>query len=125
MERWFERFASAAFQYAADLAHDLKTPLNIAVLNLELLRMRVQKMTGGPDQKLNEYTRAVDAELRRMAMIFDAYFVYSVPPKGAESAEPVAVNAILSSLSLPQGWKAEGLDRDIRVLAHSSRFRDL
>lgn len=125
MERWFERFTTAAFQYAADLAHDLKTPLNIAVLNLELLRMRVQKLAGGPDEKLHEYTRAIDTELRRMARIFDAYFVYSVPPKGDEPAEPVAVNAILTSLDFPGGWRTEGLDQDVRVLVHRSRFRDL
>ena len=79
---WLERFASAVFSRAADVSHDLKTPLNIAVLNLELLRMRVQKMAGGSDEKLNEYSRAIDQELRRMARVFDSYFLYSTPPNG-------------------------------------------
>ena len=34
MEPWLEKFARANFLRSADTAHDLKTPLNIAVLNL-------------------------------------------------------------------------------------------
>ena len=41
MESWLDHFASTNFRRSSDTAHDLKTPLNVAVLNLELLRMRV------------------------------------------------------------------------------------
>jgi len=44
MEPWLESFARAIF--ARSSAHDLKTPLNVAVLNLELLRMRLRKLSG-------------------------------------------------------------------------------
>ena len=89
MERWLESFASAIFLRSSDTAHDLKTPLNIAVLNLELLRMRVRKITGGEDDaKLIEYAAAIETELRRMARIFDTFFVLSTPPKGEGTPEP-------------------------------------
>ena len=42
MEPWLESFAQTALRRAADTAHDLKTPLNVAILNLELLKMRRQ-----------------------------------------------------------------------------------
>ena len=61
MEPWLENFARANFQRSADTAHDLKTPLNVAVLNLELLRMRVRKIGGEEDEKLGEYMRAIDS----------------------------------------------------------------
>jgi K+-sensing histidine kinase KdpD len=91
MEPWLELFARAGFLRSTDTAHDLKTPLNVAVLNLELLRMRVRKLKGGEeDEKLMAYARSIETELRRMARIFDTYFVLSTPPK-AEGA-PVVVD---------------------------------
>src|SRR5829696_8735829 len=96
MERWLESFARTAFLRSADTAHDLKTPLNVAVLNLELLRMRVRKLTNGDDPKMNEYGRAIELELRRMAEIFDTFFFLSTPPRsegepGLIDVAPLAV----------------------------------
>src|SRR4051812_25969655 len=88
METWLERFAETAFRRSGDTAHDLKTPLNIAVLNLELLRMRLRKLVEGEDEKLETYARAVELELRRLAQIFDAFFLLSSPPKS--EGEPAA-----------------------------------
>ena len=81
MESWLDHFASTNFRRSSDTAHDLKTPLNVAVLNLELLRMRVAKLTGNDDEKVNAYAKAIEQELRRMAKIFDTFFVLSTPPK--------------------------------------------
>ena len=81
MHDWLERFARANFARSADTAHDLKTPLNVAVLNLELLRMRMRKVAGEDDEKLAAYARAIELELRRMGRIFDAFFLLSTPPK--------------------------------------------
>ena len=68
MDGWQENFAKVVFLRSSDTAHDLKTPLNIAVLNLELLRMRVRKLTEEQDDpKLIEYSGAIELELRRMA----------------------------------------------------------
>lgn len=82
MEPWLEHFARANLARSSDTAHDLKTPLNVAVLNLELLRMRARRLAGGEDdEKTLGYMKAVEGELRRMALILDAYFLLSTPPK--------------------------------------------
>jgi hypothetical protein len=121
---WIEKFAAAAFSRAADVAHDLKTPLNVGVLNLELLRMRLQKLTGSPDEKINDYTRGLDGELRRMALIFDAYFVYSVPPKDKESIQGVPMADAVGRAKWPSQWRFQGAAA-ADVFAHPSRIRDL
>lgn len=91
MDEWLERFARASFARSADTAHDLKTPLNVAVLNLELLRMRMRKLAGDDDEKLAGYAKAIEAELRRMGRIFDAYFLLTIPPKDEGDPAPVDV----------------------------------
>src|SRR5213078_260429 len=80
MESWLDSFASANFLRSADTAHDLKTPLNVAVLNLELLRMRIRKLME-EDAKAADYAASIELELRRMASIFDTFFLLSTPPK--------------------------------------------
>src|SRR5262245_15421923 len=67
MDPWLELFAQTAFRRSADTAHDLKTPLNVAVLNLELLRIRLAKLLETPDEKLTAYAASIEVELRRMA----------------------------------------------------------
>jgi hypothetical protein len=122
MESWLEMFARANFQRSADTAHDLKTPLNVAVLNLELLRMRLRKIGGEDDEKIGAYTRAIDTELRRMGRIFDAFFLLSTPPKN-EGAPAVVDAASLareaaeaSGLELTSGGPA-------LVCGHEARIR--
>ena len=123
MESWLEHFAHAGFQRSADTAHDLKTPLNVAVLNLELLRMRVRKIGGGiEDEKVATYARSIEAELRRLARIFDAFFVLSTPPKG--EGDPVVID--LCPLCVDAA-AAAGItltpDRSAMAHAHESRIR--
>ena len=123
MEPWLERFALANFTRSADTAHDLKTPLNVAVLNLELLRMRVAKLAEATgDEKITAYAAAIETELRRMARIFDSFFLMSTPPKG--DGEPARVDLIplideaarAAELDVPKASPAS-------VLAHESRIR--
>src|SRR5215467_2842763 len=90
MESWLESFAETALRRAADTAHDLKTPLNVAILNLELLRMRLAKLVDAPDDKITGYAASIETELRRMARIFDTFFLLSSPPK--EEGEPHLVD---------------------------------
>src|SRR5215211_1226143 len=102
MDSWLEHFARASFRRSADTAHDLKTPLNVAVLNLELLRMRVRKLTDADDKKMNDYGRAIELELRRMAEIFDTFFFLSTPPRNDGAPElvdaiPIAAEAAVDS----------------------------
>ena len=115
MDDWLETFARANFARSADTAHDLKTPLNVAVLNLELLRMRMRKLAGDDDEKLAGYSRAIEVELRRMARIFDAFFLLSTPPK--DEPGPVDVAAICA--------EAGNLDagEPFLIRAHEARIR--
>src|SRR5438309_2002884 len=86
MEPWLEKFARANFLRSADTAHDLKTPLNIAVLNLELLRMRIAKISeASGDEKIAGHAAAIESELRRMARIgaSDCRDLWRVTGRGA------------------------------------------
>ncbi|MFN2238381.1 MAG: histidine kinase dimerization/phospho-acceptor domain-containing protein [Thermoanaerobaculia bacterium] len=97
MERWLELYAQSAFRRYPDIHHDLKTPLNIAVLNLELLRMRVKRLleAESDDPKVIEYVRSIDSELRRMAQIFDALFHDVAPPRNVEPPPIVDLGEVL------------------------------
>lgn len=123
MERWLEAFARVYFQRSADTAHDLKTPLNIAVLNLELLRIRVAKLTEGHDQKTAEYVAAIDGELRRMAQIFDSFFLLSIPPK--EEHEPGVIDVAPICREVASSAQIDlQLAGPLPVRIHESRMRD-
>lgn len=103
MEPWLETFARASFQRSADVAHDLKTPLNVAVLNLELLRMRLVKLGVDGDAKVEGYSRSIEIELRRMGKIFDAFFILSTPPKSDEQPAPADIAAIAADVAEAAG----------------------
>lgn len=124
MEPWLVKFAQANFRRSADTAHDLKTPLNVAVLNLELLRMRIRKIVGTEDEKLIEYTRAIETELRRLGSIFDAFFLLSTPPHN--EGDPVLVD-LASVLEQEASSRACELERTgpAWICAHESRIRQL
>jgi signal transduction histidine kinase len=123
MERWQERFARANFARSADTAHDLKTPLNIAVLNLELLRMRLRKLLDGEDdQKLVGYSRAIESELRRMGKIFDEFFILSTPPKNDEPPKMCDVSGLCAAAAEAGGFET-GPQARLLVEAHESRIR--
>lgn len=118
MDEWLERFARANFRRSADTAHDLKTPLNVAVLNLELLRMRIAKLdAAGNDEKIAGYTRAIEAELRRLSKIFDAFFLLSTPPK--DENEPGTID--VAALAAESG--ATDAVGPALIRAHESRIR--
>ena len=122
MERWLEHFARAGFLRSADTAHDLKTPLNVAVLNLELLRMRVRKLTGGEDDKIIEYGRAIEVELRRMAEIFDTFFFLSTPPRNEEVPKLFDIAAVLDAAAEEAGFQT-GSSQPSQICAHEPRIR--
>jgi K+-sensing histidine kinase KdpD len=122
MERWLETFARANFLRSADTAHDLKTPLNVAVLNLELLRMRLRKLGAEDDQKIAGYTRAIETELRRMGRIFDAFFLLSTPPKGDDAPAVFDLAPIIRDAASSAGVSVVA-DEAMLVDAHEARIR--
>jgi len=125
MDPWQEHFARTAFRRSGDTAHDLKTPLNVAVLNVELLRMRLAKVAGAAadDEKILAYTRSIETELRRMARIFDAFFLLSTPPKGEEERAAVDLCAACAEACASANVALELPDAAVSLLAHESRIR--
>jgi K+-sensing histidine kinase KdpD len=122
MESWLEHFARASFHRSADTAHDLKTPLNVAVLNLELLRMRLRKLVGDDDEKIANYTTAIETELRRMGRIFDSYFLLSAPPKNEGAPASLDVAAILNEAGASHGFVLDG-NAPALIEGHEARIR--
>ncbi|HWS70593.1 MAG TPA: histidine kinase dimerization/phospho-acceptor domain-containing protein [Thermoanaerobaculia bacterium] len=123
MEPWLEHFARAGFLRSTDTAHDLKTPLNVAVLNLELLRMRVRKLDGGEDdEKLMAYARSIETELRRMARIFDTYFVLSTPPKSEGAPGRVDLAPICDEVARDAGYEI-AVAAAANAAVHEARIR--
>src|SRR3954452_20016999 len=123
MESWLENFASTNFRRRSNTAHDLKTPLNVAVLNLELLRMRVSKLAGGEDEKVNAYAKSIEAELRRMAKIFDTFFVLSTPPKDDEEPLDIDLCPLCSEAAARARFEIEAIEGSFVVHGHESRIR--
>jgi hypothetical protein len=120
MDDWLEKFAQANFRRSADTAHDLKTPLNIAVLNLELLRMRIAKIAeASGDEKVGGYAAAIESELRRMARIFDAFFLLSAPPKAEGPPGKADVVALCREIGVDLRLSTPAI-----VRAHESRIRE-
>jgi nitrogen fixation/metabolism regulation signal transduction histidine kinase len=122
MEPWLEHFARANFRRSSDTAHDLKTPLNVAVLNLELLRMRIRKLTGDDDEKLTNYAGAIETELRRMSRIFDAFFLLSTPPKNEGEPHEVDLASVAADVAASAGFTIQR-NGDARLFAHEARIR--
>lgn len=121
MDRWLETFARVNFLRSADTAHDLKTPLNVAVLNLELLRMRMRKLAGEEDEKIANYTHAIETELRRMGRIFDSIFLLSSPPVG-DPPHAIDLASILTDAAASFGVTLEA-EGPVMIEAHEARIR--
>lgn len=121
MDRWLETFARVNFLRSADTAHDLKTPLNVAVLNLELLRMRIRKLVGEEDEKIGNYTHAIETELRRMGRIFDSIFLLSTPPAG-DAPNAIDLASILTDAAASFGVTLDA-DGPVMIEAHEARIR--
>jgi len=121
MELWLENFARANFRRSADTAHDLKTPLNVSVLNLELLRMRMRKLVDEEDEKIGNYTKAIETELRRMGRIFDAFFLLSTPPRD-EELQTVDLVPLLREGAQSLALELQAAE-PLLLQAHESRIR--
>lgn len=123
MDNWLEHFARANFRRSGDTAHDLKTPLNVAVLNLELLRMRIAKLSpGADDEKITAYMAAIETELRRLARIFDTFFILSTPPKGEDAPALIDIAALAADAGRAAGLTLE-MKHPAIIRAHESRIR--
>lgn len=122
MEAWLESFARANFVRGNDTAHDLKTPLNVAVLNLELLRMRLRNLLGSEDEKVWNYLSSIESELRRLARIFDAFFLNASPPRNEGPPSIVDISGICLEASDSVGLPLR-VNGPLPVRAHEARIR--
>lgn len=82
----FEKLARAILQRSPDVAHDIKTPLNIVVLHVELLKMQLRRLGAEveSDEKVQEHCRSIDRETRRISAIADAFLSIAQLPSDAE-----------------------------------------
>ena len=122
MDPWLENFARANFQRSADTAHDLKTPLNVAVLNLELLRMRLRKLGRRAMTRRSPPTRG---RSRRSCAGSGASSTRSSssPRRRRTTRRPAAST---SRRSAPRPHRRRCCDRDGRqrlVIGHEARIR--
>ncbi len=56
------------------LAHKLKNPLHAALLNLEVLQVKLTK--SGADEKLTQHLKIAATEVKRISEITNKYFEY-------------------------------------------------
>ena len=125
MKSWKEQFAESTNRRSAEVAHDLKTPLNVAVLNLELARMKLRKVTETDDgESIPGYLKSVEGELRRIARIFDAYFVYVVPPSD-EPPPLTPLMRVVEEVASDHRIEVAADGPDIEVRIHPERLRVL
>jgi hypothetical protein len=123
MDSWLENFAGTNFRRSSDTAHDLKTPLNVAVLNLELLRMRVARLSEGElDEKVAGYARSIEQELRRMASIFDVFFLLCSPPKGEGDPKLIDLSPLCVEAAAALGFTLAA-EEAAPLRTHESRMR--
>lgn len=80
-------YLTALRERGGDFAHDLKTPLNIVVLNAELLSMRIAKLGG--DEKAEAYASGIDREIRRIGAIIDSFLSLLKIPENSPGPTPV------------------------------------
>ncbi|HEX5726393.1 MAG TPA: HAMP domain-containing sensor histidine kinase [Longimicrobiaceae bacterium] len=71
---------------ADDLAHEIKNPLHSMVINLEVLKRRVARVTGASDQdEVQRYIGVLGGELERVTRRIDLLLRLSRPGSGAET----------------------------------------
>ncbi|MGH7466653.1 MAG: histidine kinase dimerization/phospho-acceptor domain-containing protein [Longimicrobiales bacterium] len=79
---------------ADDLAHEIKNPLNSMVINLEVLRNRVEK--GATDPAL-ERAAVLDHEIRRLHTLVDGLLRLLRPPQ-SDAAATTSMSLVLEEL---------------------------
>src|SRR5215212_426801 len=82
----------AISRLADDLAHELKNPLNAVVVNLELLRRRIQ--TGAVEPALERVTH-IEHEVRRLHELLDPMLQLLRPSK---SGEPIELDLVIARM---------------------------
>lgn len=106
---------------ADDLAHEIKNPLNAIVVNLEVLRRRVQ--SGAPDKAL-ERANVIEQEVRRVHSLVDELLQLLRPTKST-GMTPIAVDAVVQSLASAVQLQAKAARVTLQCDAESSLYAQI
>jgi signal transduction histidine kinase len=122
LERTVEDLAKAILKRSEDVAHDLKTPLNIVVLNVELLKMRLRSLDGeaADDAKVAEHCRSIEREARRVSAIVDAFLGVASIPK--EQSRDIDAAAVLAEELREMRFEVGGVVPRFDIRAYPSRW---
>lgn len=118
----FEKLARAILRRSPDVAHDIKTPLNIVVLNVELLKMRLRSLGEelGSDNRIQEHCRSIDRETRRISAMADAFLSIARLPEDAEPERRDAAGSLVEALR-EESFTVDASDR-CELTVYSSRL---
>ncbi len=80
----------------AGLSHEIRNPLNVAVLQLSVLERRLRRLPGGEQQELMEPLGLVRDEIKRLGRLLDDFLRFARPRE--LSVKPVDGKALLESV---------------------------
>lgn len=102
---------------ADDLAHEIRNPLNAMVVNLEVLRRRID---AGAQAKAVDLTRLIDHEITRLCKLVDQLVFLMRPPR-AETA-PTSVDETIEELRLLLETQAAAARVSFELITESNLF---
>jgi len=93
----------------AGLAHEIRNPLNAALLQLSVAERRLRKTAGGTDVTAHQPLALVRAELSRLSLLVEDFLAFARPREAG--AMPVDVCAIIRELIAMEAPLAESKGR--------------
>jgi signal transduction histidine kinase len=101
---------------ADDLAHEIKNPLNAIVVNLEVLRRKIE---GGASEVAIERAHVVDQEVTRVHMMVDQ-LLQLMRPAGAE-VKTISLDDTIDELGSILGAQAKAARVQLEISSGASR----
>jgi signal transduction histidine kinase len=86
---------------SAGLAHEVRNPLNAAMLQLELLERRLHRMVDDP--RLTEPTELAQKEIERLTTLLNEFLVFARPPE-LHPQEHDTVAIVRQVVELERAW---------------------
>ncbi|HUP88608.1 MAG TPA: HAMP domain-containing sensor histidine kinase [Longimicrobiales bacterium] len=102
---------------ADDLAHEIKNPLNAIVVNLEVLRRRIEK---GASESALERVDVIEQEIRRVHVLVEQLLQLARPSK--QEPGPIAVDGLLNPLASTIQLQAKAARVKFEYVSESSLY---